>query len=56
VLDIVEGSAPSKTEKETASGAGAGARNVETPAPPGEKETDRTYRVPLGTSAHKEGA
>jgi hypothetical protein len=35
-LDIVEGSAPSKTEKETASRAGAG--NVEAPTP---KDTER---------------
>jgi hypothetical protein len=39
MLGIVEGSAPSKTEKETAGRAGAG--NVEAPAP---NDTDRKKR------------
>jgi hypothetical protein len=63
-LDIVEGSTPSKTEKETEGRAGAG--NVEAPASTTrERERERELwmhlgdcnliRVPLGTSACKEG-
>jgi hypothetical protein len=38
-LDLVKGSTPSKTEKETAERAGAG--NVEQPAPPLQRERER---------------
>jgi hypothetical protein len=52
-LDLVEGRPPPKRKKETPGRAGAG--NVQVPAPTTETEREDFIRVPLETSAHKEG-
>jgi hypothetical protein len=52
VLDIVEKSTPSKTEKEMAGGAGASI--VEAPAPKYRKRKRGLHQVTLRMSAHKE--
>jgi hypothetical protein len=52
-LDLVEGSTPFKTEKMAVRG---GVRNVKALAPiTTERKKGVFIRVPLGTSAHKEG-